>query len=86
MAVDNLCDGLVKAGVSIVRLGHPSRIQSQLQAYTLDAQVEQHSDYRLAHKMRRDGYALRDKADKWTRNRPEPGERNRRCVMKRLSC
>lgn len=73
MAVDNLCDGLVAAGVRIVRLGHPARIQSQLQAHTLDAQVAQHADYRLAHKMRRDGFALRDKANKWQRAKPDPG-------------
>ncbi len=73
MGVDNLCDGLVAAGVSIVRLGHPARIQPQLQAHTLDALVAQHDDYRLAQKMRREGFALRDKANKWQRAKPEPG-------------
>lgn len=73
MAVDNLCMGLLAAGEKIVRLGHPARIQPELLAHTLDAQVEQLSDYRLAQKMRREAFGLQGQAHKWRRAKPERG-------------
>ena len=73
LGVDNLCEKLLAAGESVVRIGHPARVLPSLQAITLDALVEQHADYRLAQKMRREALGLRQEAGKWRRARPERG-------------
>lgn len=73
LAVDNVCERLLAAGEAVVRLGHPARVSPALQAITLDALVEQHADYRLAQKMRREAFGLRQEAGKWRRARPERG-------------
>ena len=80
MAVDNLCVGLLNANMSIVRLGHPARIQSQLQAYTLDAQVAQQPSLtvrvaQFAQKMRREAFQLQESTHKWRRAQPAYGEK-----------
>ncbi|HFC12969.1 MAG TPA: DNA-binding protein, partial [Anaerolineae bacterium] len=75
MAVDNLAESLVKAGATLVRIGHPARVQPQLQAHTLDAQVEQHDNYRLAKKLRKQAQSLLSNARKWRRARPQDGEK-----------
>lgn len=73
LAVDNVCEQLLAASEAMVRLGHPARVSPALQAVTLDALVEQHADYRLAQKMRREAFGLRQEAGKWRRARPERG-------------
>ena len=73
MAVDNLANSLVKAGETIVRIGHPARVLPHLQTHTLDAQVEQHDDYRLAKRLRKDAFGLKSNAGKWRRAKPEKG-------------
>ncbi|MCO5199588.1 MAG: AAA domain-containing protein [Anaerolineae bacterium] len=73
LAVDNLCESLLAVGEPIVRLGHPARVTPQVQAHTLDALVEQHSDFRLARKLRREAAALLSEAGKFRRTRPEKG-------------
>ena len=75
MAVDNLAESLTAVGASIVRIGHPARVLEQLQDYTLDAQVEQHEDYKLAKRLRRQAYGLQNDAVKWRRAKPLPGEK-----------
>ena len=73
LAVDNLLERLIAAGVRAVRLGHPARVLPELRAHSLDLLVDNHHDVKLARKLVREAYALRDKASKWTRGRPEPG-------------
>lgn len=73
MAVDNLASSLVAAGETIVRIGHPARVLAHLQPYTLDAQVEQHDNYRLAKRLRKDAFGLKNNAGKWRRAKPEKG-------------
>jgi superfamily I DNA and/or RNA helicase len=75
LAVDNLLERLLAAGEKAVRLGHPARVLPELRAHTLDVLVEEHSDARLARKLRRDAFALFRQASKWTRAKPEPGAR-----------
>lgn len=75
LAVDNLMERLVRADVRAVRLGHPARVLAELQAYTLDAQVDDHDDVRQARKCSKQAFALFRKAGKWTRAKPEPGAR-----------
>lgn len=75
LAVDNVFERLLAAGVRAVRLGHPARVLPQLRAHTLDLLVEEHDDVRLARKLVRQSRALFDKAGKYTRAKPAPGAR-----------
>lgn len=75
LAVDNMAEQLVAAGVSLIRLGHPARILPELQPYTLDARVQEQNDYQLAVSLRKQAYGLFDQAGKFRRARPEPGEK-----------
>ncbi len=75
LAVDNVFERLLAAGEPALRLGHPARVLPGLREHTLDVMVENHPDTRLARKLRRDAYALRDRAGKFRRAKPEPGER-----------
>jgi hypothetical protein len=74
-AVDNLLDKLLAAGLEPVRLGHPARVAAHLRDRALDLLVERHPDARQARKATRDAFALFRKADKWTRAKPQPGEK-----------
>jgi superfamily I DNA and/or RNA helicase len=75
LAVDNLLERLLSAGMKAVRLGHPARVTPALRAHTLDLLVEGHNDSRLARKLAREAFALFRQAKKWTRAKPEPGAR-----------
>ena len=74
-AVDNLLDKLLAAGLEPVRLGHPARVAPHLRDRALDLLVEKHPDARQARKFARDAQALFRKADKWTKAKPQPGEK-----------
>ena len=75
IAVDTLFEKLLAAGEKAIRVGHPARVLPELRQYTLDALVETHPNVKLARKLTREAYALRDQAAKYTRAKPEPGER-----------
>ncbi|MFO0847515.1 MAG: AAA domain-containing protein [Gemmataceae bacterium] len=74
-AVDNLLDKLLAAGLEPVRLGHPARVAEPLRDRALDSLVESHPDARQARKFAREAHALFRKADKWTKAKPLPGEK-----------
>jgi ATP-dependent RNA/DNA helicase IGHMBP2 len=74
-AVDNLLEKLLAAGEDPVRLGHPARVVPELRARALDILAEKHPDARQARKVARDAFALFRQADKWTRAKPQPGEK-----------
>jgi ATP-dependent RNA/DNA helicase IGHMBP2 len=76
LAVDNLLERLLASGEHAIRLGHPARVLPELREHTLDLLVEDHPEMRVAKRLRREAYALRDKAAKFTRARPEPGMRH----------
>ena len=44
VAVDNLGDKLVKAGVRVVRLGHPARISESLHSFSLSVLIKEERD------------------------------------------
>jgi ATP-dependent RNA/DNA helicase IGHMBP2 len=75
LGVDNMLEKLIAAGENAIRIGHPARVLPELRAHTLDLLVENHPDVRLAQKLAREAHALRRKASKYTRARPEPGAR-----------
>jgi DNA polymerase III delta prime subunit len=74
-AVDNLLEKLLAAGERPVRLGHPARIVPELRERAIDILAEKHPDARQARKVARDAFALFRQADKWTRDKPQPGEK-----------
>jgi ATP-dependent RNA/DNA helicase IGHMBP2 len=46
LAVDNILERLVEAGIGALRIGHPARVDVDLQQHTLDGQVLRHRDSR----------------------------------------
>jgi hypothetical protein len=74
-AVDNLLEKLLAAGELPVRLGHPARVAPELRARALDILAERHPDARQARKVAKDAFALFRQADRWTRDKPQPGEK-----------
>ncbi len=75
LAVDHLALALYRAGEGVVRLGHPVRVMEELLPATLEYRLEKHADWRESRKLAREARNLRDKAERWTRDRPEPGEK-----------
>jgi ATP-dependent RNA/DNA helicase IGHMBP2 len=74
-AVDNLLEKLLAAGESPVRLGHPARIMPELRGRAIDILAEKQPEARQARKLAKDAFALFRQADKWTKAKPEPGEK-----------
>ncbi len=74
--VDNLLEKLVANRIRVVRIGHPARVQEELQAYTLDALVESDPAMRVVSEMIREAEKIARKASKFTRAKPLPGERS----------
>ena len=87
-AVDNLLEKLVDARQKTVRLGHPARVSTRLQDYTLDAQVARHELTGLIREMQREVEGLFRQAGKFTRvTRAKPvhgAKREMRQEAKRL--
>lgn len=75
MAVDNIFERLLNAGVRAVRLGHPGRVMPDLRAHTLDLLVDDHPDVRVARKLVKEAMSLFRQADRTTRAKPAPGAR-----------
>jgi hypothetical protein len=74
-AVDNLLDKLLAAGELPVRLGHPARVSPELRSRAVDILAEKHPDARQARKVAKEAFKLFREADKWTREKPQPGEK-----------
>jgi len=72
LAVDNLLERLLAAGVEGVRLGHPARVLPSLLAHTLEARVESHEAARIAGQLVEEALALRRDGRK-RRQRRGPG-------------
>lgn len=63
-ATDHLAARLVDAGLDIVRLGHPARVDPAVEARTLDALLEATDAYTLARRWQSEARQLRDRAFK----------------------
>ena len=74
-AVDNLLEKLLAVGLEPVRLGHPARVTARLRDRVLDELVQAHPDARQAKKLAKQARELFRKADKWTKAKPVPGEK-----------
>ena len=67
-AVDLLAQKLIDKGLNVLRLGHPARIDEDLQTHTFDYQLTQHSHYKHIKDMKKEAQTLRNKAQKFKRN------------------
>lgn len=72
-AVDNLV--LRLEGLDVVRLGHPARVLPGLERHTLSARLEAHEGVRLARKYLQQARQKFRLADRFTRAKPQPGEK-----------
>jgi superfamily I DNA and/or RNA helicase len=54
IAVDNMLEKLLDAGLKVVRLGHPARILENLRHATLLAQLDEHPDQKVIRLMDQD--------------------------------
>lgn len=71
LAVDNLVERLVAAGLDCVRLGHPARVLPAVLAHTLEAKASQREESRIAAGLVEEALALRrDAAKRKTRRGP----------------
>jgi Cdc6-like AAA superfamily ATPase len=72
LAVDNLVERLVTAGLGCVRVGHPARVLPGLLAHTLEAQAAEHEAARIAEGLVAEALDLRRSARK-RKSRRGPG-------------
>jgi ATP-dependent RNA/DNA helicase IGHMBP2 len=57
-AVDHLLELCLEAGLKAVRVGHPARVLPHLQEHTLDLQIENHPDRKLARSLFEEAFEL----------------------------
>ena len=81
-AVDLLVQKLIEQNVSVVRLGHPARINDALMSHTLDAQVAVHNDYKQLKQLRKDAQKIKRKAFKFKRNFGYEERMERKALLK----
>lgn len=74
-AVDNLLERLAFLDLRVVRIGHPARVQEELQSHTLDALVEKDPGMDMVRDLLREAEQLTRQAGRYTRARPAPGAR-----------
>jgi ATP-dependent RNA/DNA helicase IGHMBP2 len=67
-AVDLLCLKCTEAGLKVLRLGNPARIDEDIQSQTLDARISQHQDFGALKKIRKEAEKVRTQALKYKRN------------------
>lgn len=88
LAVDNLVERLVAAGLRPVRIGHPARVLESVLSHTLDAQVRDHESARIAQglvdealQLRRDARKRREKKGPGRFSEARAGEREARQLL-----
>lgn len=79
-AVDLLTEKCHEKGLSVLRIGNPARVDETLHKLTLDGSIQQHPDYTILKKLRRDAEKIRTQALKFKRKfgGAERQERNNR--------
>ena len=66
IAVDNLVERLDKAGLNVVRIGHPARVIPALRRRSIDYLVQDDPDYRKAQELREKAYAIKERMERFT--------------------
>ncbi|MEM9983775.1 MAG: AAA domain-containing protein, partial [Bacteroidota bacterium] len=77
-AVDLLTLRCLEAGLEVLRLGNPARVEEELQLHTLDGSITQHPDYQALRKLRKDAEEARKQAAKYKRKYGNREQQRRR--------
>src|SRR5207302_4903902 len=64
LAVDNLVERLVAAGVDAVRIGHPARVLPSVVEHTLDQRTREHAQAQIAAELVKEAWRMRTDARK----------------------
>ncbi len=80
-AVDLLCLKASEAGLKVLRLGNPARVDEEIQNLTLDSRISQHQDFSALRKIRKEAENIRTKAMKFKRNFGHEERRERKELM-----
>src|SRR5690606_34781148 len=67
-AVDLLVEKLSDEGLTVLRMGHPARIDDKILSQTLDAKMVQHDSYKDLKKLRKAAEEYRSMGRKYKRN------------------
>lgn len=67
-AVDNIAERLIQKGVSVLRVGHPARVNENLHPALMDYQIQNHAEFKLARNMLKEADNIRKQALKYKRN------------------
>lgn len=81
-AVDLLADKLSEQGLSVLRIGHPARVNEDMLPYTVDARLSSHPGYKELKMLRRKSEEMSKMASKYKRNFG-PSERRQRNQLRR---
>jgi superfamily I DNA and/or RNA helicase len=67
-AVDNIAERLTQKGISVLRIGHPARVNENLHSTLMDYQIQVHAEFKLAKNMLKEADNIRKQALKFKRN------------------
>ena len=81
-AVDLLTLKCHLAGMKVIRLGNPVRVEEALQTVTLDGRISQHDDYQALRKLRKDSADIKKRALKFKRKFGSEERARRKELMK----
>ncbi|MBC7473679.1 MAG: AAA family ATPase [Candidatus Sericytochromatia bacterium] len=80
-AVDLLTQKISENGIRVIRIGHPARVSTQLQKYSLDEQIINHAHYKELVKLKKQANELRNKAIKFKRSFGREERENRKSML-----
>ncbi len=81
-AVDLLTLKCYEAGIYVVRIGNPARVEETLHQLTLDGQIASHEDYASLKKMRKEADNYRKRASKFKRNFDADARHKRQTLLR----
>jgi len=71
VAVDNVLERLLEAGVSAIRLGHPARVSEKLRSQTLDFYIRRYEEYKDIEAIRKEIVELRREQENYLKPLPK---------------
>ena len=80
-AVDLLTEKLVHQGVSVVRIGHPARVDEDILNQTLESKIAQHPDFKLLKDLRKRAEEYFKLGGKWKRNFGHTEREQRKSIL-----
>lgn len=80
-AVDLLTEKLTQQGISVVRIGHPARIDDEILNQTLESKIAQHQDFKLLKDLRKRAEEYFKLGGKWKRNFGQSEREQRKMLL-----